>query len=120
MRWISIGSVVSVRINNKHVNLFHRVRSIGFTISPKELYVQVEAHVAATKITGWASLGPVISALKNTPELRWANPLEVKTTVDKVFLDKFGPKEATKPKAKVGQTCFVDMLLIIPPVGHEG
>ena len=38
--------------------------------------------------------------MKNSPELRWANPLEVKTAVEKVFLDKFGPKETAKPKAK--------------------
>ncbi|PPQ65934.1 hypothetical protein CVT26_010696 [Gymnopilus dilepis] len=79
---------------------FNRACGVGFTISPEELYTQVESYVSTNNISGWASLGPVISALKNSPELRWANPLEVKTAVEKVFLDKFGPKETAKPKAK--------------------
>ncbi|KAF8914170.1 tRNA synthetases class I, catalytic domain-containing protein [Gymnopilus junonius] len=79
---------------------FNKQCGVGFTMSPEELYRHVEGYVTSNNIAGWASLGPVISALKNTPELRWASPLEVKTTVDKMFLDKFGPKEAAKPKAK--------------------
>lgn len=68
----------------------------------EEIFFQVEAYVTANNISGWASLGPVISALKNTPELRWA-PLDVKKGVEQVFLTKFGPKEAAKPKGKVSK-----------------
>ncbi|KDR83953.1 hypothetical protein GALMADRAFT_55864 [Galerina marginata CBS 339.88] len=82
---------------------FNKECGVGFTISPEELYSHVETYVAANTITGWASLGSVVSALKNTLYLRWASPLEVKTTVDKVFLDKFGPKEAAKAKGKVSK-----------------
>jgi glutaminyl-tRNA synthetase len=39
--------------------------------------------------------------VKNIAELRWANTLEVKNTVEKVFNAKFGAKEAAKPKGKV-------------------
>lgn len=69
----------------------------------EEISSQVEAYVTANNISGWASLGPVISALKNTPELRWAPPLDVKKGVEQVFLAKFGLKEATKPKGKVSK-----------------
>ncbi|KAF8165525.1 glutamine-tRNA ligase [Crassisporium funariophilum] len=79
---------------------FNKECGVDFTISPEKLYSLVETHVTANDVAGWASLGPVVSALKNTPELRWANPLEVKNTVDKVFIAKFGPKESAKPKAK--------------------
>ena len=69
----------------------------------EEIFSQVEAYVTTNNISGWASLGPVISALKNTPELRWAPPLDVKKGVEQVFLAKFGPKEAAKPKGKVSK-----------------
>jgi glutaminyl-tRNA synthetase len=52
-------------------------------------------------VSGWSSLGPVISALKSTPELKWANPLDIKNATDKIFLVKFGPKESSKAKGKV-------------------
>lgn len=69
----------------------------------EEIISQVEAYITANNISGWASLGPVISALKNTPELRWAPPLDVKKGVEQVFLAKFGVKEAAKPKGKVSK-----------------
>lgn len=72
----------------------------GFSISPESLSAIVKNHIASNNIPGWASLGSVVSALKNTAELRWANPLDVKKTVDQNFLEQFGPKEAAKPKAK--------------------
>lgn len=51
-------------------------------------------------MTGWANLGATIGALKST-DLRWANPLELRTAVESAFLEKFGPKETAKPKGKV-------------------
>jgi glutaminyl-tRNA synthetase len=57
-------------------------------------------YVASSTATGWANLGVVIGALKNT-DLRWANPLELKNAVETAFTEKFGVKEATKPKGKV-------------------
>ena len=70
------------------------------------MYALVEAHLASNDIAGWPSLGPVVSVLKNTPELRWANPLDVKNAVDKAFVVKFGPKESAKLKVKVSNTLF--------------
>ncbi|KAF4620052.1 hypothetical protein D9613_005245 [Agrocybe pediades] len=79
---------------------FKKECGVGFSISPEDLYAQVVSYATENAIAGWASLGSVVGSLKGTPALRWANPLEVKKTVDQVFLDKFGPKEASKPKAK--------------------
>ncbi|KAF9481805.1 glutaminyl-tRNA synthetase [Pholiota conissans] len=79
---------------------FNTECGIGFSITSEELTSIVKIHIASSNIAGWASLGSVISALKNTPELRWASPLDVKNSVDQVFLDTFGPKEAAKLKAK--------------------
>ncbi|KAJ7498739.1 glutamine-tRNA ligase [Mycena latifolia] len=73
---------------------------VGFSITPAELYEQIAKYTTSAAITGWGSLGQVISGVKNIPELRWANTLEVKNTVEKVFIDKFGAKEAAKPKGK--------------------
>ncbi|KAJ7129481.1 tRNA synthetases class I, catalytic domain-containing protein [Mycena epipterygia] len=73
---------------------------VGFSITPAELYEQIAKYTASAGVSGWASLGQVISSVKNIPELRWTNTLEVKNTVEKVFTDKFGVKEAAKPKGK--------------------
>lgn len=77
-----------------------------------EIYDQVTKHIVANAVAGWASLGASISALKNTPELRWANPLETKNAVEKAFTDKFGAKETAKPKGKVSlDKCCSSLLL---------
>ncbi|RDB22773.1 putative glutamine--tRNA ligase [Hypsizygus marmoreus] len=79
---------------------FDKECGIDFTITPAELHEQVTKYITTNALPGWASLGPTISALKGTPELRWANPLDVKNAVDKMFTETFGPKEASKPKGK--------------------
>ena len=61
----------------------------------------VESYISSNNVTGWASLGPVVSALKGTPELKWANALDVKNATDKAFFAKFGAKESAKSKGKV-------------------
>jgi len=58
-------------------------------------------------VTGWANLGATISGLKNSPELRWANPLEVKNRVERVFTDTFGTKGQAKPQGKVSSMEFL-------------
>ena len=57
-------------------------------------------YIQSNAIAGWANLNQVIGGLKST-ELRWANALELKNTVDRAFVELFGEKEASKPKAKV-------------------
>ena len=46
-------------------------------------------------------MGAAITALKNTPTLRWVNPLELKNAVESALTDRFGAKEAARPKGKV-------------------
>lgn len=81
----------------------------GFSITPKELLDQVQNYLASNPATGWTSLGTTLNVLRGSSEFRWANPLEVKDAVEKVFLETFGPKVA---KAKV-KVCNLFMLYTI-------
>ena len=78
----------------------------GFSVTAEELLVRVKDYVSASTFTGWNNLGAAIGGLKST-ELRWANALELKKAVEQSFLEKFGPKEAAKPKGKVVPSCFL-------------
>ena len=73
----------------------------GFSITPEELYNRISEFVASSAFAGWDQLNAAISGAKGLRELRWASPVELKTTVEKVFTEKFGAKEAAKPKSKV-------------------
>lgn len=64
------------------------------------MYTRTTSYIAANTISGWASLSSVIGGLKNTPDLRWASPLELKNTVEKAFVDTFGSKEEALAKLK--------------------
>ncbi|KAJ7228485.1 tRNA synthetases class I, catalytic domain-containing protein [Mycena pura] len=79
---------------------FNKSCGVGFSMSVEELDNQVAKYITSAAVTGWASLGQVISGVKNIPDLRWANALDVKKAVEKVFNDKFGAKETAKPKGK--------------------
>ncbi|KAF7332050.1 Glutamine-tRNA ligase [Mycena kentingensis (nom. inval.)] len=79
---------------------FDQACGVGFTITREALYDAIASYTTRTEVRGWSNLGQVLGAVKGNPELRWANTLEVKNTAEQVFLDKFGPKEATKPKVK--------------------
>ena len=78
----------------------------GFSVTAEELLARVKEYVSASTFTGWNNLGAAIGGLKST-ELRWANALELKKAVEQSFLEKFGPKEAAKPKGKVAPSCFL-------------
>jgi glutaminyl-tRNA synthetase len=81
---------------------------VGFTITPEELLNQVRNYATSSSIAGWNALGTTLNALRGSSELRWANPLEVKDTVEKVFLETFGPKVAkSKVKVRVIDHVFV-------------
>jgi hypothetical protein len=75
--------------------------SKGFSITPEELYKYVTDSIASVSAAGWANLSAVIGAVRAKPELRWANALEIKNTVEQAFTDTFGAKTAAKPKGKV-------------------
>jgi glutaminyl-tRNA synthetase len=73
---------------------------VGFSITPEELHARATSHIAANTISGWSSLSSVIGGLKSAPDLRWANPLELKNAVEKIFVDTFGSKEEALAKLK--------------------
>ncbi|KAG6833926.1 hypothetical protein H0H87_007937 [Tephrocybe sp. NHM501043] len=79
---------------------FDKECGVGFSITSEELHNQVTKYVSLKEVAGWANLGAVISALRATPELRWAHPVDVKNAVEKAFTESFGAKEAAKPKGK--------------------
>ncbi|KAA1466688.1 glutamine-tRNA ligase [Dentipellis sp. KUC8613] len=79
---------------------FDQQCGVGFSITPEELTARVTEYIKSSANAGWATFGPTISSIKSTPELRWANPLELKNTVERVFTELFGAKEAAKPKGK--------------------
>ncbi|KAF9006565.1 glutamine-tRNA ligase [Cyathus striatus] len=106
---IKIKSVEQVNAAVKYTE-FHKVPvedtdfdkecGIGFTIAPEELYSHVTQYISSSAVAGWSGLGSVITTLRNSEALRWANPLEIKNAVEKVFTETFGAKEAGKPKGK--------------------
>ncbi|KAF8195712.1 tRNA synthetases class I, catalytic domain-containing protein [Mycena galopus ATCC 62051] len=60
---------------------FDKSCGVGFSITATDLYEHIAKYTTDAAIAGWASLGQVISGVKNIPELRWANTLDVKNTV---------------------------------------
>lgn len=81
--------------------LMPSVSCIGFSITAEELATRAAWYIKANAVAGWTNLGSTITALRNTPELRWASPLDIKNAVEKAFLETFGAKETAKAKAKV-------------------
>lgn len=79
---------------------FNTTCGVGFTITAAQLEDHVKQYVDANNASNWSYLGVVIGGVKNIPSLRWANPLDIKNAVERVFTEKFGPKEGAKPKAK--------------------
>ena len=65
------------------------------------MYARVTEYMTSNAVAGWANLSSVITGVKKTPELQWANPLELKNVVEKAFTEAFGAKEAARPKGKV-------------------
>lgn len=73
----------------------------GFSITNEEMYNTVTTYIQSAAVTGWSNLSGVLGSLRSVPALRWASPLEVKNTVERVFVESFGPKGSTKPPPKV-------------------
>lgn len=110
--------MVSVRYSYHDVRSRCQLNVTGFSITSEELHDAVTNYIRENAVTGWPNLGSVISGLKASPALRWANPLEVKNAVEKAFTEIFGAKETTKPKAKVYYIrCHPRLLSLIPGAG---
>lgn len=60
------------------------------------MYTKVLNYVSTASPSGWNDLGPTIGVLKGSADLRWANPLELKNVVEKVFTEKYGDKSAAR------------------------
>lgn len=76
----------------------------GVNLSPEEISAKVKEYFDSQTVEGWSGLMTFINGAKATPGLRWASPIEVKTSAEKVFTEKFGAKEtaaSSKSKAKV-------------------
>ncbi len=77
------------------------LRKIDLAMASPDPYSFATKYLETNPVDGWASLSTVINILKKSPELNGVKPLDVKNAVEKVFTEKFGPKEAAKPKVKV-------------------
>lgn len=55
----------------------------------------------------------MIGGLKSASDLRWANPLELKNTVEKVFVDTFGSKEGALVKLKAEKVKVKKQIIVI-------
>ncbi|KAG8998880.1 hypothetical protein FRB93_013447 [Tulasnella sp. JGI-2019a] len=80
---------------------FNEACGVGVNLSSEEVSARVKAYFDGQTPEGWSGLMTFINAAKATPELRWANQLEVKTATEQLFMEKFGSKETTsKSKTK--------------------
>ncbi|KAI6105868.1 glutaminyl-tRNA synthetase [Pisolithus sp. B1] len=75
-------------------NDFNATCGVGFAITTAQLEDHIKQYMVANNASNWSHLGA------NVPALRWANPLDIKNAVERVFTEKFGPKEGAKPKPK--------------------
>ncbi|KAF4601983.1 hypothetical protein EYR40_005184 [Pleurotus pulmonarius] len=96
---VAVKYVESHRVPINDVD-FDAQCGVGFTITAEELLGHVNEYITSNAIAGWDKLGSVITSIRNTPALRWANPLDIKNAVETAFNNTFGPKQAAKPKAK--------------------
>lgn len=73
---------------------------LGFSISTEMLEAIINQYISTNAVTGWASLGATIRSLKNSPELRWANAVDVKNAVEETFIERFGARGSAVLKEK--------------------
>jgi hypothetical protein len=92
---------------------------IDLAMASHDTYSFATKYLESNPVDGWASLSTVINILKRSPELNGVKPLDIKNTVEQVFTEKFGPKEAAKPKGKVRVDAFVLIVTLIPSEGCQ-
>ncbi|GAA5994921.1 hypothetical protein JCM5350_006616, partial [Sporobolomyces pararoseus] len=86
---------------------FDQSCGVGFTITPSELLTRVESYISSNFSTisqqssPWSGIGKTLGQMKQQDDsLRWVAPLELKSTVEKVYEEKFGSKEESLKKEK--------------------
>jgi hypothetical protein len=83
--------------------------TIGVVVPPEEIKQIVEDYLKTNidqiRTQGeWSGIGRSLAHLRTKPELRWANPLDVKAATEAAYMATFGPKQdaaTAKAKAKV-------------------
>ena len=53
----------------------------------------IDSHYEEVAKLGWNGLSKTTGQMKTADSLRWVNPLELKTAVEQVFVQRFGKKE---------------------------
>ncbi|KAF8592448.1 glutamine-tRNA ligase [Ramaria rubella] len=79
---------------------------VGIVVTSEQVYQHVVDYITAdlpSAASGWTNLSFVLSGVKDIPALRWASSLDVKTSVERVFTERFGPKISVKAKPKESQ-----------------
>lgn len=82
--------------------LFEKQCGVGVSMSKEDVKLIVSNYVKSSEkaLQGkWASLGKTTGELKKLEELKWCNPIDLKTSVDETYLEIFGPKESKSSQA---------------------
>ncbi|KAH9810281.1 tRNA synthetases class I, catalytic domain-containing protein [Melampsora americana] len=82
---------------------FNQKCGVGVSMTKEEVKTIVQTYIKNSSLvqtSKWASLGKTTGELKKLDKLLWCNPIDLKTSVDEVFLDLFGPKQSVQPLKK--------------------
>ncbi|KAG8823436.1 hypothetical protein FRC17_009334, partial [Serendipita sp. 399] len=79
---------------------FDRECGVGFSITLQELRAKLKDYIAAQGGASWEKLNALMGATKQDPEIRWANTLDVKNTIEALLTEELGPKPAPASKGK--------------------
>ncbi|WVN88093.1 glutamine-tRNA ligase [Cryptococcus depauperatus CBS 7841] len=99
----------AIKFTEKHPNLaaneaaFDKECGVGINITPDQLPNLLKSYISSlsSQPESWTNLGPIMGGIKSsTSDLRWANVQDVKTSLEKIFTDLFGTREAALAAAK--------------------
>ncbi|KAK4686749.1 glutaminyl-tRNA synthetase, partial [Tremellales sp. Uapishka_1] len=85
---------------------FDKACGVGINISIAELPSHIKAYISelAAPPRDWSSIGSLLGGIKSsTSDLRWVNPGDIKTSLETVFTELFGTRQAAQaaaPKSK--------------------
>ncbi|EGG10545.1 uncharacterized protein MELLADRAFT_42176 [Melampsora larici-populina 98AG31] len=82
---------------------FNQKCGVGISMKKEEVKTIVENFIKQFELaqtSKWAALGKTTGELKKLDTLLWCNPIDLKTSVDEVFLAQFGPKQSVQPVKK--------------------
>ncbi|ORY32577.1 tRNA synthetases class I, catalytic domain-domain-containing protein [Naematelia encephala] len=76
---------------------FDKTCGVGIDISSDDLPSLLQSYISSLPSApdSWSSLGPLLGGIKSSAsDLKWANPTEVKNSLETIFTELFGSKEA--------------------------